>query len=445
MPYVPGCDYDLFISYASENNRDDWVRMFKDVLTVELVQLLGRQFSERSVFFDKTELRAGQSFPEALAKGAEGSAVLIPVLSPGYLDSDWCRRERLAFRTRLPEGASESECLAPVMVRPIDETRLDPLLRDAQRLSFLPPKSSEPLPSGSPPWMVEVKRLALQLKAVLEQLRLKCKPVFVGRALPDREGSRTLCAAELEKRLLRVAPLPTLDSKDSLTQALKQATLSVHFIGGASEDARLAADIAAAVCPGATILYRPFGASIAVDELLWLEEFERSLKGPRNYQRIEDKDDQELVAVLEQEITRIRPRAASSTPAGVSVICDEPDLPLARLLRQEIQAREQFAVSYPAFLEAPLTPSERVRQFTELLKTSQALLFCWGKAGEATLLQRLAAHARSEAPLEWYLAEPDLEGKRRQFPRAICQAGDEFRYEALEPFLGPLRGRRPSA
>jgi hypothetical protein len=45
MAYVPGCRYDLFISYASENNRDGWVEQFERGLGEELVDLLGRQFS----------------------------------------------------------------------------------------------------------------------------------------------------------------------------------------------------------------------------------------------------------------------------------------------------------------------------------------------------------------------------------------------------------------
>ena len=41
MAYVPGSRYDLFISYASENNRDGWVEQFEKALGQELGDLLG--------------------------------------------------------------------------------------------------------------------------------------------------------------------------------------------------------------------------------------------------------------------------------------------------------------------------------------------------------------------------------------------------------------------
>jgi hypothetical protein len=91
MAYVPGCRHDLFISYASENNREGWVEQFANALGQELGELLGRQFVPKdSVFLDKRELEVGQSFPDRLTAAARDSAMLVPILSPGYLTSEWC-------------------------------------------------------------------------------------------------------------------------------------------------------------------------------------------------------------------------------------------------------------------------------------------------------------------------------------------------------------------
>src|SRR5467141_1842991 len=71
MAYVPGCSYDLFVSYATENNRDGWVEQFEKMLGRELGELLGPQFSPRgSIFFDRRELEVAQSFPEQLVGAA---------------------------------------------------------------------------------------------------------------------------------------------------------------------------------------------------------------------------------------------------------------------------------------------------------------------------------------------------------------------------------------
>jgi hypothetical protein len=213
----------------------------------------------------------------------------------------------------------------------------------------------------------------------------------------------------------------------------------VHFIGGASDSALRAIEIAAEVCSGATVLYRPFGAPLAPDEELCLTDFERSLNpaGAARYQRLEGKNDQELLAVLEQEITRIRPPApAGARESALGLICDESDLELARSLRHEIQRRDRLTVSYPDFLESRTTAMERKRKWTELVNTSQALLFCWGQAKETTLLEKiygLATTARSEARLEWYLSQPDLNRKQQKYPSGISSP------EALFGFLDTVR------
>src|ERR1035441_2114052 len=79
LAYVPVCHHDLFISYASESNREGWVEQFANVLGQELADLLGRQFVPKdSVFLDKRELEVAQSFPVRLTAAARASAILVP-------------------------------------------------------------------------------------------------------------------------------------------------------------------------------------------------------------------------------------------------------------------------------------------------------------------------------------------------------------------------------
>jgi hypothetical protein len=294
-----------------------------------------------------------------------------------------------------------------------------------------------------------VKKFAFEVMQALQHLRGKCKPVFLGRALSGHDELRSLCAIELQKRHFRVGPeaLYVLDDEGALRRDLRQAALSVHFIGGADASALQAIEIAAEVCAGATILYQPFGSETTDEERIWLADFERSpeLKAAGKYQRIEGKTEQELIAVLEQEITRIRPPASGSAEqAAVAVICDQPDLELARMLWREIQERDRLAVSYPAFLETRSTSMQRMRSWKDLVKTCQALLVCWGQTHDPTLLEsicQLAASASPDAPHEWYLTGPELDQKLQKFPGAICQQPDQFNYDALTGFLNLVRRR----
>jgi hypothetical protein len=87
MPYVPGFSYDLFISYSSQDNVDGWVEKFQAQLTGEVARLLGRPFSDKTVFLDKIRLEVGQAYPTILDAAARESAVLVALISPTYVTS----------------------------------------------------------------------------------------------------------------------------------------------------------------------------------------------------------------------------------------------------------------------------------------------------------------------------------------------------------------------
>src|SRR5690348_1143124 len=184
MPYVPGCNHDLFISYARENNRDGWVDHFVQALGQELSELLGvRQFNPKdSIFFDSRNIEIAQSFPDEIAAGARGSAIFLPIISPGYLSSPWCNRERISFFSQIPPGVDAVSRLAPILIRPVEDSGLDPLHRRAQRISFLSPDDQTPLPTNSRAWTERVRKFAGQVKTALQKLRRECKPVFLGKA-----------------------------------------------------------------------------------------------------------------------------------------------------------------------------------------------------------------------------------------------------------------------
>ena len=70
MGYVPGCRYDLFISYASENNREAWVEQFERALGQECLSIAA-PFGEASPRFvelaGKVGFRAGFTIEPGVA------------------------------------------------------------------------------------------------------------------------------------------------------------------------------------------------------------------------------------------------------------------------------------------------------------------------------------------------------------------------------------------
>jgi hypothetical protein len=428
MAYVPGCRYDIFISYATENNHDGWVEQFVNTLGQELADLLGRQFSPKDcIFYDKRQLEVAESFPETLSSAARDAAILIPVLSPGYLTSWWCNQERVQFFSKLPDGALPSSCLAPILIRPIDETGLIDLYRRAQNASFISADNQSPLSPSSADWLRLLRSFASGVKKALEGLRRSCKPVFLGKTpITDRgQKLRVWCQQELANRHFRTAPdsLQALDDSDGIRAALQDAGLAVHFLGGADAIALEAVETSVPLCKGPTILYQPYGTALLPDESLWLEDFERQLQtSSAHYQRLAQKPDQELLALIDEQITRVRPDHSRQTrELQLAWVCDESDLESVRQMQAEVKAACQVEAALPSFLGRGLRSMEKVRNWKDYINRGKAFLFYCGVVGRERLepIWQMAEKEKPNSRRSWVLAPPDIATKRQNYPEAL--------------------------
>lgn len=99
MGFVQGYENDIFISYSHIDNepliegKKGWVDFFEDLLRKRLRVKLG---GEVKIFRDP-QLRHYGKFSDQLVSKLSGSAVLLCVLSPRYVGSDWCLRELEEF------------------------------------------------------------------------------------------------------------------------------------------------------------------------------------------------------------------------------------------------------------------------------------------------------------------------------------------------------------
>lgn len=94
VPIVPGFQYDLFVSYAHQNDKPwGWVSEF--IRTLE--QELAGKSRDFKLWWDP-HLRSGEDFNLAIAEAISQSAVFLCVLSPAYGDSGYCKREAEEFR-----------------------------------------------------------------------------------------------------------------------------------------------------------------------------------------------------------------------------------------------------------------------------------------------------------------------------------------------------------
>ena len=100
--FVPEFEYDIFVSYSHVDNLvlsgapdSGWVHTFVDNLKCLLAQKLGKT-GRGSIWIDR-RLSGNQPFPDEIAQAVSHTAALLVFLSDGYLQSDWCRKEREIF------------------------------------------------------------------------------------------------------------------------------------------------------------------------------------------------------------------------------------------------------------------------------------------------------------------------------------------------------------
>jgi TIR domain/Domain of unknown function (DUF4062) len=105
-------DYDIFISYGHFDDEDPagevqgWVDLLVERLPGFVVGYLG--YKPR-IWRDERSLRGNDRLEGAIGEGVTRSLLLVPVLSPRYVLSDWCLRELETFcaaQTQTPAGVA---------------------------------------------------------------------------------------------------------------------------------------------------------------------------------------------------------------------------------------------------------------------------------------------------------------------------------------------------
>jgi hypothetical protein len=110
---------NIFLSYTREKDQFQKVSAFRERLAVEVeMRLPGSR-----VFQDKQHLLEGSHFPEALTAELQRSEVLLVLMSPAWLHSEWCRREFSTFTDDATDNARLHRIL-PVLW--VDTPELNP-------------------------------------------------------------------------------------------------------------------------------------------------------------------------------------------------------------------------------------------------------------------------------------------------------------------------------
>src|SRR5260370_5495128 len=166
--YPHGHEYDLFVSYSTRDL--DWVRPFHDELIADI-----NRFADLDVFpfLDRSRLQPGYVWDEKLLTAASDSAILVPVLSPRFFQSDYCQKEVKAFVDAhgLSSGSAHRSRVMPVKL--LCAAPADHVLAQVQAATFCT-EGDDGIPyehaPGAPEYKEALRKLAFAIAQVLKAL-----------------------------------------------------------------------------------------------------------------------------------------------------------------------------------------------------------------------------------------------------------------------------------
>jgi hypothetical protein len=111
---------DVFLSYTHVKDEYKAVSLFRKHLETELRKKTGNV--TLTLFQDKDGIRGGDNWEERLRSELKSARVLLILVSPTWLKSDWCRREYEIYRDASPSGAPRP--IVPILWDSVEESDL---------------------------------------------------------------------------------------------------------------------------------------------------------------------------------------------------------------------------------------------------------------------------------------------------------------------------------
>lgn len=497
MPF----ENDVFISYAHLDNQPlaeglkGWVETLHERLRVRLTQMLGE---EVSVWRDP-KLGGNDVFGETLIARLSNAALLVAIISPRYVKSDWCRREldRFCENAEKTIGLRTGDKLRAFKVVKFYVPREEhpPQLSGTLGYEFYEydparGRSREFSPEVSPQrdirYWERLDDLAWDIKTTLELLRegategaaartqdlVPEKTVYLAESTGDVGGARDALRRELQQRGYAVLPDEELPLRvpellDAVRGHLSRCALSVHLVGESygivpeGEEERsivrlqeeLAAERAAADPSFSRIVWMPVGLQPAGSrQQAYVEELHTKIAAGTELLQTTNED------LKTRVFEKLSPqqKAASEDETGaesVYLICDNRDAAGVAPIEDYL-----FKEGYEVFTSAVEGDSEQLAQFhRESLLNCDAALVHYGSGNQLWLrsklwdLQKAKGWGRTK-PMRAravYVSGPATPEKQRfrthEVPLVVQNFG-EFSPDALRPFVSALRagdGGRP--
>jgi hypothetical protein len=241
MAYVPGCQHDVFISYARRSDLVEWVTHFKEELGRQLAASLGGR--DALVWMD-SKLQIGDDFAQRIQAKLRRTAVFIAVVAPRYVESEACMVMELQFFRSNTQGE-----ILQVLKTPLEPDQRMPFPNLQSKAFFESqdwgPDEFEP---GEPRFSKAVKQVAVQVRAKLLEMRRSRQKIYLtfldsssaDPALTTLRRHREELASEFEDRGYATLPRQVIwDARDDLTrQNVEDSDVLVYLANGTLEAAQ---------------------------------------------------------------------------------------------------------------------------------------------------------------------------------------------------------------
>jgi hypothetical protein len=496
MGLVSGYTNDVFISYSHIDNqpfgdpRGGWV----DIFHAQLQNFVNVHVGRRTNIWRDRRLTPAEVFSDEIEQQLRSSAVMISIISPGYLQSEWCNRELLGFTRAAQERGNlrigNLQRVIKVLRLPVTRSLLPPLLDDVLGGQFyrVDPASErardlllDPSPDAEKVFLARVDDVAQDLSRLLGEMAVSgdsgpsdspppasaTATVFLAWATGDLSEEREKLRRELEARNYRVVPTgaPSLDAtgvRASVLDALREARVAVHLIGAlygfvpegeARSIIELQSDEALYQASNSTAARIFWLASNTLSQEPRLSAFvdrlqQQSPQGGRVDLLVNQTIEDLKTLVLDRLNLVLKPPAAAIAAASVLVylMCDQLD-------RANVAPIQDFLFDQSLEVRLPLFDgdAEQIREeHYETLKGCDGVLIFWGKAKEGWLrtmlrdLNKVFGLGRTGPykAASLYLADlpdPNKESFRTR-EVSIIRPDGAFEPGVLRPFVAQLLG-----
>jgi hypothetical protein len=267
MAYLSNYTYDIFISYSHVDNEsilgqhEGWIESFYKNLNLMLAKRLGKMDAVR-IWWDHKKLDGSKLFDESIETGIQQSAIMLSLVSPGYLASDYCRKELHLFYKKIcsePTGhkIGDRSRILNVLLNNVHHTKWPEELKGTTGFAFHDAAGEEefgdPLDAGSPVYIQQLKHLRDAIVNLLESFpasaeanthtittiheeEKKAEPfsIYFGEVADTLRTIRRRTIAELEKKGYTIfcgvpPPDEEIAHQKKVLECMERANLSVHL------------------------------------------------------------------------------------------------------------------------------------------------------------------------------------------------------------------------